>query len=64
MQDEKEIIRHAWEVQKGVNDSEEVLDPDNTSPAWITDLDTINDEFEHESLEEVVRLLNTNLIRQ
>jgi len=47
-----------------VEDGEEVLDPDNTSSVLSTVLNTINNEFEHECLDEAVRLLNAHLIRQ
>jgi hypothetical protein len=47
-----------------VEDGEEVLDPENTSPVLSTVLNTINNEFEHECLDEAVRLLNAHPIRQ
>jgi len=47
-----------------VENGEEVLDPDITSSVLSTVLNTINNEFEHECLDEVVRLLNVHPIRQ
>ena len=47
-----------------MEDGEAVLDPDNTSSVLSTVLNTINDEFEHEFLDEAVRLLNAHPIRQ
>jgi len=54
----------AREVQEQVEDGEEVLDPDNTSSVLSTVFNTINNEFEHECLDEAVRLLNAYPIRQ
>jgi len=54
----------AREVQEQVEDGEEVLDPENTSSVLNTVLNTINHEFEHECLDEAVRLLNAHPIRQ
>jgi len=54
----------AWDVQEQVEDGEEVLDPANTSSVLNTVLSTINNEFEHESLNEAVRLLNAHPICQ
>jgi len=45
-------------------DGEEDLDPENTSLVLNAVLNTINNEFEHECLEEAVRLLNAHPIRQ
>jgi hypothetical protein len=47
-----------------VEDGEEVLDPDNNSSVLSTGLNTINNEFEHECLDEAVRLLNAHPIHQ
>jgi len=47
-----------------VEDGWEVLDPQNTSSVLNTVLNTINNEFEHECLDEAVRLLNARPIRQ
>jgi hypothetical protein len=54
----------AREVQKQVEDGEGVLNPDNTSSVLSTVLNTINNEFEHECLDDAVRLLNVHPIRQ
>ena len=45
-------------------DREKVLDPDNTGSVLSTVLNTLNNEFEHEWLDEAVRLLNAHPIRQ
>jgi len=47
-----------------VEDGEEVLDPANTSSVLNTVLNAINNEFEHECLDEAVRLLNAHPIHQ
>jgi hypothetical protein len=52
------------EFQEQVEDGEAVLDPDNTSSGLSTVLNTINNEFEYECLNEAVRLLNAHLICQ
>ena len=52
------------EVQEQVEDGEAVLNPDNTSSVLSTVLNTINNKFEHECLDEAVRLLNAHPIRQ
>jgi len=64
IEDEKKTDQGAREVQEQMEDGEEVLDPENTSSVLSTVLNTINNEFEHECLDEAVRLLNTNPIRQ
>jgi len=64
IEDEKNTDKSAREVQEQVEDGEEVLDPENTSSVLNTVLDTINNEFEHECLDEAVRLLNACPIRQ
>jgi len=63
IEDEKKTDRGAREVQEQV-DGEKVLDPDNTSSNFSTVINTINNDFEHECLEEVVRLLNAHPIGQ
>jgi PIN domain nuclease of toxin-antitoxin system len=67
----KEIIeentntgRSTWEVQDQVEDGEEVLDPENSSSVLNMFLNTINSKFEHECLDEEVRLLNACPIHQ
>jgi hypothetical protein len=64
IEDEKNTDKSAREVQEQVEDGEEVLDPENTSAVLNTVLNTINNEFEHECLDEAVRLLNARPIRQ
>ena len=65
-----EIIEDAMKSDKGVRESqkklnsEEVLDPDNTSLVLSTVLNTINNKFEHECLDEAARLLNAHPICQ
>jgi len=54
----------AREVQEQVEDSEEVLDPANMSLVLNMGFNTINNEFEHECLDEAVRLLNAHPICQ
>jgi hypothetical protein len=64
IQDEKNTDKDAREVQEQLEDGEEVLDPANTSSVLNTVLSTINNKFEHECLDEAVRLLNAHSIRQ
>jgi len=64
IEDEKNTDKSAREVQEQVEDGEEVLDPANTSSVLNMVLSTINNEFEHECLDEAVRLLNAHPIRQ
>jgi len=64
IEDEMKTDQSAREVQEQVEDGNEVLDPDITSSVLSTVLNTINNEFEHECLDEAVRLLNANPIRQ
>jgi hypothetical protein len=54
----------AREVQEQVEDGEGVLNPDSTSSVLSTVLNTINNEFEHECLDDAVRLLNVHPIHQ
>ena len=54
----------AREVPEQVEDGEDVLDPDNTSSVLSTVLKAINNEFEHECHDEVVRQLNAHPICQ
>ena len=60
-EDGKKTNQGAREVQEQV-DGEEDLDPDNTSSVLNTVLKTINHKFEHECLDEVIRLLNAHPI--
>jgi len=64
IEDEKKTDQGAREVQEQVEDGEEVLYPDNTRSVLSTVLNTINNEFEHECLDEAVRLLNVHPIHQ
>jgi hypothetical protein len=58
IEDKKKIDQSAREVQEHVEDREEVLDPDYTRSVLNTVLNTRNNKFEFECLDEVVRLLN------
>jgi hypothetical protein len=60
---EKKTDKGAGEVQEQV-DGEENLDPENISSVLNSVLNPINNQFEHEYLEEATRLLNAPLIRQ
>ena len=62
IEDEMKTNQGAREVQEDVN-GDEVLDLDNTSSVLSTLLNTINNEFEHQCLEDAVRLLNAHQIR-
>jgi len=64
IEDEKNTDKDTREAQEQVEDGEEVLDPANTSSVLNTVLSTINNEFEHQCLDEAVRLLNAHSIRQ
>jgi len=64
IEDEKNTDKGVREVQEQVQDDEEVLDPANTGSVLKRVLSTINNEFEHECLDEAVRLLNAHPIRQ
>ena len=60
IEDDKNIDDGAREVQEQVEHGEEVLDPANTSSVLNTVVTTIINEFEHECLDEGVRLLNAH----
>ena len=64
IEDKKNTDKGAREVQKQVEDNEEVLDPANTSSVLNTVLSTINNKFEHNCHDEAVRLLNAHPICQ
>jgi len=64
IEDEKNADKVAREVQEQVENGEEVLDPANTASVLNTVRCTINNEFEHECLDEADRLLNAHPIRQ
>ena len=63
IEDEKKTDQGLREVQEQV-DGKEVLDPENTSSVLSTVLNTIDNKFEHEGLDEAVRLLNAHRIHQ
>jgi hypothetical protein len=63
IEDQKNTDRRAREVQEQVN-VEEDLNPDNTCSVLYTVINRINKEFEHWSLDEVVRMLNAHPIHQ
>jgi hypothetical protein len=50
--------------QEQAEDGEEVFNPDKTSSVLSTGLKTINTKFEHECLDEAVRLLTAQPIHQ
>jgi len=64
IENEMNTDKSAREVHEQVEDGEEVLDPENPSSVLNTVLNAINNEFEHEFLDEAVRLLNARSIRQ
>jgi len=64
IEDKLKTDQGAREVQEQVEDGEEVLDLESTNSLLSTVLNTINNEFEHECLNEAVRLLNTHPIHQ
>jgi len=64
IEDEMKTNQGARLVQEQVEDGQEVLDPDITRSVLNTVLNTLNNEFEHECLDEAVRLLNARPIRQ
>jgi phosphosulfolactate synthase (CoM biosynthesis protein A) len=53
---QKNTDKSAREVQEQVEKGEEVLDPENTSSIPNKGLYTINNPFEHDCLDELVRL--------
>ena len=63
IEDESNTDTSAREVQEQVEDGEEVFDPENTSTVLNMVLNTINNEFEHECVDEAVRLLYAHPIR-
>jgi len=64
IEDEKNTDKGAQEVQEHVEDGEEVLDPANTSSVLNMVLRAVNNQFQHECLDEAVRLLNVHPICQ
>jgi len=57
IEDEKNTDKSAREVQEQVEDGEEVVDPENKSSVLNIVVDTMNNDFEHECLDEAVQLL-------
>jgi len=64
IEDKKKTGQRSRDIQEQMEDGEEVLEPDNSISVLSTVLNTINNEFEHEYLDEVVRLLSAHPIRQ
>jgi hypothetical protein len=64
IEDDKNTDRGSREAQEQVEDGVEVLDQEHTSSVLNIFLSTINNEFEHNCLNEAVRLLNAHPIRQ
>jgi len=64
IEDENTTDKGAREVQKQVENGEEVLNPANTSSVFKTVLNTINSELEQVCRDEAVRLLNAHPIHQ
>jgi hypothetical protein len=64
IEDEKNTNKSAREVQEEVEDGAEVLDPEDTRSVLNMVLNTTNNKFEHECLDEAVRLLNEHHIHQ
>jgi hypothetical protein len=62
--DKNNMDQRAREVQEYVEDGKEVLNPENTSSVLNPVLNTITNEFEHECLNEAVRLPNAGRIPQ
>jgi len=60
--DEINTHQAAREVEEQVEDGEEDLDPENISSVLNTIVNTINKEFEHECLQEAVRLRKAHRI--
>jgi len=63
-ENEKNTVIGASKVQEQVEDGEEVLNPENTSSVLNMVLSTINNEFKHEFLDQVVRHWNPYPISQ
>jgi len=60
IEDAKNTDTSAREVQDQVENGEEVLDPENTSSVQNTILNTSNNEFKHECLDEAVMVLHAH----
>jgi hypothetical protein len=63
-EDEKKADQGSSAVQEEVEDGNEVLNPDITRSVKSIVLNTINNQFQHECLDGVVRLLNVHPIHQ
>jgi hypothetical protein len=64
IEDEKKSDKRSRKVQKEGEDDKEILNPLNTSSGLNMVVDTINNKFDPECLNDAVRLLNTHTIRQ
>jgi len=64
IEDKNITNKGAREVQDQMVNGDEVLNPDNTSSVLITVVNAVNNHFEQECLDEVVRQPNSHLIRQ
>jgi hypothetical protein len=64
MENEKNTDKSAREVLEQVEHGEEVLNPENSSSVLNMVVNSINNEFDHECLNEAFRLLNLRPIRQ
>ena len=62
LEDENITDKGAREVQQQVEESDEVFHAANFSSVWNTVLSTINNKFDHECLDEAVRLLKVHSI--
>jgi len=62
IEDEMNTDKGASEDQKQVEDGEVVLNPENKSSVLNTVLNTINNQFEHQCLDETLRQLNVHCI--
>jgi len=60
IEDEKKTDQGSKDVQEPVEEGKEFLDPDNSISVLLTVLNTMNNQFEHECLDEAVRLLNAH----
>ena len=58
IEDENKTNKGSREAQEQVEDGEEVLNPDNMSSVVNTVLNTTNNQFDHECLDDAVWLLN------
>jgi len=63
-EEENVMNKGGRELQGQVEDGEEVLDPEHSSSVYNSVLNTINNEYEQECLDEMVRLQNAHPICQ